>query len=420
MSNTNFQKRFREYIVKKKQFGIDGKERYEKNEELPMIQIIDNFFDWGIFKGYEKDTMTPYRNRMKRIHKDLNLLKKPLNQIIESNDGIDGVIELYEQYKEAQLEWSMDDSIPKKEKLSHNSIASLIKPLNTFYKDYLGIETFHVKHIAYKHANITPINIGDIEKLIDHIKNVWTTRIETSDNLQRRFEYKQHMELEIFVVKCAKYLWVRSKAISGNYLTIKDMKEMEQTHKLPLNIKKRLNNPKEYQKVRATNEFLKAWSQYKKYRASDDWSDSAPTIVLIKTGKPIHRRWIRNILCKRRREAGLSEGLTFHNIRRCAFTDAVINHKMPMKIAKYQLGDVSTKIVEEHYIKPDDTMIKNAFEDLYKNENIGNSEQTANSEKNLRISDSEVVLTEKEIARVQKNNFQEKKLSYKEDDMAYA
>ncbi len=40
-------------------------------------------------------------------------------------------------------------------------------------------------------------------------------------------------------------------------------------------------------------------------------------------------------------------------------------------------------------------MIKNAFEDLYKNENISNFEQTTNSEKNLRISDSEDKLTKK-------------------------
>jgi len=173
-----------------------------------------------------------------------------------------------------------------------------------------------------------------------------------------------------------KYLWVRSKEISEGHLTLGDIRQMKKTGRLPLHTKKRTSNPEPFQQPVVIKDFIKEWNIYEQFRDSNDWSDEAPAIVLVKSnGQPINRRWIRRRLQVLREKLDLPETFTPHNIRRSMHTlcRSVINNRM---IAQVQLGDTSYKVADEHYNIPDTELIQRELEKLYSGETLADSRKT--------------------------------------------
>ena len=421
MTNTDFQKRFREYKEKRKQVGNDSAERFDKNKDLPLKEVIHNFSNWISMQGYEEDTLKPYKNRLIRIFTDIGEIDMTLIEFIQENGGMENLPDIFENYKKFHLDELHGNNNKQKNKLSHNGIASLIKPINPFFKKFLGFQNFHLKHLSFIETDIDTITPKDVDDLIKHIGFRWNAKIEASVKQGKRMKYKQKLELELFVIECLKYTWMRTKAFTGHRLKIRDMKEMEQTGQLPLHIKKRTNNPEPYQIMTVPIRFIEAWSRYKKYRATDDWADNSPALVMVDSGKAINRRWVRDILVKRRREAGLPEALHAHNIRRCYFSYAVIKKGMNEKIARYQLGDKSSKIAIEHYIRPDVEMRKKAINAVYQDDEVKTDNKGTQPHDKYQIKHRQNSGNEADFyPRVQPEKIANKMTYHQEGDMAYA
>lgn len=369
---------FREYKENIKEKEEKKQEIFEKNKDRTLSEVINHWYDYKLnVQKHDLDTADNQRRKLRQIFKDLeiNINTTTLGKFIEQHGGPKKITKLLEEYKKFYIARLNDKNIPDSEKLQYNAIASLITPVNPFFEHYLGLK-IHVKTLGKKQISKTLVRLDDINKLLRHINDFWGLKIKLADSEEKKIEYRKRWALERIVVNCSKFLWVRGKEITEDRLSLADIKEMKRSGKLPLHTRKRTNNPKEFQQPVVVNDFLIEWEMYEPYRDSSDTSDSAPAIVQVNShGQAIKRRWIRKVFQRRRQEAGLPEYLTQHRVRASMHTlcKTMINNQ---KIAQIQLGDVSSKIADDHYNIPDTELIRQELERFYKCDRIPGDKKT--------------------------------------------
>jgi len=359
---------FREFRKHLQEREADNKKtRFEQNKDLPMIKVIDNWHIWKLnVLKHDKDTVDCNRRKIKQlfVEIDIDLESTTLQELIDQFDGVEGLKSIILELREFHKERIKDSSIPNNDKLKWNSIAALFASVNPFFRSYLGLE-MKFPSMSKKESNFQRVKLSDITKLLESCDNYWNIKIKLAKTDRKKQEYRKRWAVQRITIELLKYSWARTKAISENYLSLGDIRTMKKTGFLPLHIRKRLNNPEQFQKPMILDEFIIEWNRYEKYRDSTDWSDSAPAIVQVNSnGRPITRKWIRKIFRDLRRDAGLPDNITAHNIRRSMNTlaSSVMGNS---KVADLQLGDKDPKVIKTHYNIPDATMRKMELEKLY-------------------------------------------------------
>jgi len=362
----NITQEFWNYHQKNKKIKPEQKQ-YNLQKDKTLETVIEN---WCIYRekieNRDPDTIGPQRRKIKQIFRELgiDIKKTTLEKFYNKYGKSKGITKLLNNYKNFHINRYNNKSIPLSEKLEWNSISNMITPLNPFFEKYLGLKV-HISNPGKKRTYQPRTKLHEINKILDYIDDKWSLKIKLASNERKKIEYRKRWAVERISVSALKYLWTRGKAITEGYLTIADINHMKKHGRIPLHIRKRLNNPEVFQQPVVPDEFIQEWTLYEKYRDSNDYSPNAPAIVQInKQGKAITRKWLRGKVKDYRRELDLPEYITPHNIRRSMHTlcRAVTPNRM---IAQVQLGDVSHKIADEHYNIPDTDMIKDELNKMY-------------------------------------------------------
>lgn len=368
---------FREYQKnKEKNKEVVKKEVFEQCKNLLISEVIGNWIDYrSKIEKHDPDTIDVQARKLKQILRDfeVDIENITLGQFIRKLGGVGNLQKTLESYKQFHLNRLNDKSIPAESKLGHNSICSLLRPVNPFFERYLGLD-IHLPTMGHKRTYRERVKLADLNKIIDYMDNTHLLKIKLAKTEQKKELIRKRWALERITIQSVKYLWARTKELSEGNLTLGDIRQMKKTGRLPLHTRKRTSNPLPFQQPVVVDDFLEEWKLYENYRDSNDWSDDAPAIVSI-GGEAIKRRWVREVFQKYRIELGLSDCITPHNVRRSMHTlcRSLCNNRM---IAQIQLGDVSQKIADEHYNIPDTELIKKELENLYHCKNIPGEQKT--------------------------------------------
>lgn len=363
---------FRDYQQNKEKYEKVGEQkRFISYQQTCLESIIE---DWAIHRKtvekLSKDTVRGSRRKIRQLLRELGIdLKINLQDLLDCYENTEGLKNHIKEYQKFLLHTLKDKSIPIDQKLNYNGIASLFTPVNPFFEKYLGLD-IHTPALGKKKTYATRTTLSQINKILEAINNKWHLKILLCNTEKKKEEFRKRWALERITLCSLKYLWARGIELTEGRLTIEDIKIMKKTGRLPLHNRKRINNPMPYQQPVVVDDFVKEFENYEKFRDSNDWSDEAPAIVQVnKEGKAITRKWIGRFIRGYRRELDLGDHITPHNIRKSMHTlcRSVVTNRM---VAQIQLGDVSTRIADEHYNIPDKEIIKHELEKVYSCESL--------------------------------------------------
>ena len=367
INKTSRHNQFRDYQNQKQIEKRPKTPKYKTQRQQTLATIIDQWKQHRIHnQGISKDTMVVQRRKIRQLLRETGFPPDTttLDQLLKKTNGPKGLQNLIEQYKQFLLSQDKNKNIPTSEKLGYNGIACMMIPVNPFFKHYLQLP-IHIKNLAKKRVYHQRITLSQIDQILNYIDQRYKLRIMLAKTPVQKKTLRKRWSTERISVCAVKYLWTRGKEITENHLTLQDINIMKATNRLPLHSRKRNNHPTVFQQPVVTDDFIQEWNIYEHYRDSNDNKPNAPAIVQVnRQGKAITRKWLRTLFKQYRRELGLPEYITPHNIRRSMHT--LMRSMTPNQmIAQVQLGDISTKIADESYNIPDTSIIKEQLERLY-------------------------------------------------------
>lgn len=296
---------------------VTNKKTFEYYSTLTIDELFEEFAAWMKQQDYSRETIMGKKKKVRKFFRDTQITLQDVT----------------EEVRETHKAYLLDEL--GKGTYKRNYIRSILNDSNVFFKSFLGRTDLHVGSIDGEEISIDRLTREDIDKMLDEI--------DKRDDISRA---KQALH-RILVVS----LWDELPRIGELHrLTLGDIQEV--TRKITFHSKKRDRVPAHLRYPFMTEEFLKEWNLYRKYRDSDDWTDSAPAFVQVKTqGKVMSAKFVNRMLKDYASRAGINKRITCHLMRKSGGTELAMKNP---KLAQGQLGHKSPLITLKHYVCPND------------------------------------------------------------------
>ena len=312
---------FKEFL---KKYNIPPKDKkFEYYCSLSTEELLKEFEKWMKYeKGYSKKTIRCKLRKVRKFFEDTGV------RLLEVTK------ELRQTYRAYLIE-QLEKGVYKR-----NYVASILTELNVFFCHFLGREDLRVPSIEKEEISFDRLTREDIDAML--------AEIEKREDISKK-EKALH---KVIIIT----LWNELPRISELCnLRLGDIKEL--SRRVEFRSRKRENVPPHLRYPFATQEFIEAWNEYKKYRDSDDWSDDAPAFVQVRTGgKRIGEDFVRRMLKEYAARAGIKKRISPHIIRKSGGTE--LSMKNP-KLGQIQLGHKNIKTTLTNYTGPNEEDKKN-------------------------------------------------------------
>jgi len=309
-------KDFQEFLKSYSSAKKEETKNFDYYCSLSMDELLQEFQKWMRYKrNYTERTI---KAKTKKVRKFFDETGTKLSDV---------TIEIREAYKAYLIE-QIRKGVYKK-----NYVSSILTDLNVFFCNFLGREDLRVPSIEKEEIAFERLTREDIDAMLAAVEK------RTDINIRKKALHKA-----IIIT-----LWDELPRVS-ELCSLKLGAVKELSRKVMFHSKKRENVPLHLRHPFATQEFLKAWNEYKRYRDSNDWSEDAPAFVQVnKNGKAISVDFVRRLLKEYAALAGINKRVSPHIIRKSGGTELSMSNP---KLGQIQLGHKNIKTTLTNYTGP--------------------------------------------------------------------